>query len=339
MPATPTLPEIVAHADWSTAPPKRWVAVARRTHGGYLVESLGLVGDVSTYFGRLVKMGADGPASVFAGFDFPIGIARHYADLVGVANFRDLLPELGVGRWSEFFMPASASGEIGPLRPFYPRAPGGTSQAHLAEALSAPSAPRLDALLRACETRTANRQAACCLFWTLGANQVGRAAISGWRDLLAPSLRGGGDVRLWPFDGSLFPMFAPGRVVAAETYPGEAYHHLGIQLRGSGAEGGGKRSQAARGANAIAILTWAADHGVRFAEPIETIVRDGFGPAESGEDPFDALVGLLGMLEVLLDGTEPHRGPDPTVEGWILGQADGRRPDPVLAEVAALQAR
>lgn len=323
MPLQSALPTIVAHADWSTAHAKRWGAIARQSPAGYHVESLGVVGNVSTYFRRLLALGADGQASVFAGFDFPIGVAKHYADLVGVENFRDLLPELGVGKWADFYTPASDCAEISPRRPFYPRAPGGTSQAHLAQALAAPSAPKLSSLLRACEVKTPQRQAACCLFWTLGGNQVGKAAISGWRDLLAPALRDGAvDVKLWPFDGDLFPLFAAGRVVVAETYPGEVYHHLGLRLRGAGAEGGGKRSQAARRANADAILGWAADKGVSFDQAIAAVTRDGFGPRASGEDAFDALVGLLGMLEVVMSGREPAAGPHPNVEGWILGQAD-----------------
>jgi hypothetical protein len=50
-------------------------------------------------------------------------------------------------------------------------------------------------------------------------------------------------------------------------------------------------------------------------------VQDGFGSGADGEDRFDALVGLIGMLEVLATGREPTVGPDPRVEGWILGQA------------------
>jgi hypothetical protein len=321
MPSQTLLPTIVAHADWSTDRSKRWGAIARRSPPGFHVESLSTIGEVNTYFRRLVAMDADGPASVFAGFDFPIGVAKHYADLVGVQSFRDLLPELGAGQWADFYMPASDSTEISPRRPFYPQAPGGTSQAYLAQALAAPSAPKLSSLLRACEAKTPQRQAACCLFWTLGGNQVGKAAISGWKDLLAPALRDDAfDVRLWPFDGGLFPLFAAGRVVVAETYPGEIYHHLGLRLRGLGLEGAGKRSQAARKANATAILVWAADNDVSFHESIVAVIRDGFGSEASGEDSFDALVGLLGMLEVLLSGREPAVGPHPAVEGWILGQ-------------------
>ena len=47
------------------------------------------------------------------------------------------------------------------------------------------------------------------------ANQVGKAAIIGWREVLAPALRGGGSVSLWPFDGSLPSLLVPGNVVVA----------------------------------------------------------------------------------------------------------------------------
>ena len=44
-------------------------------------------------------------------------------------------------------------------------------------------------LLRRCERGGNGHKQACCLFWTLGGNQVGKAAIIGWRDVLAPALR------------------------------------------------------------------------------------------------------------------------------------------------------
>jgi len=52
-------------------------------------------------------------------------------------------------------------------------------------------------------------------------------------------------------------------------------------------------------------------------------VRDGFGEASSGEDAFDALAGLLKMIEVV-DGRRPEAtaGLEQvlTWEGWILGR-------------------
>jgi hypothetical protein len=55
-------------------------------------------------------------------------------------------------------------------------------------------------------------------------------------------------------------------------------------------------------------------------------VQRGSGTGASGEDRFDAVVGLLGMLNVVL-GRRPSGEPDdPLVrrlEGWILGQTAG----------------
>jgi hypothetical protein len=52
-------------------------------------------------------------------------------------------------------------------------------------------------------------------------------------------------------------------------------------------------------------------------------LRDGFGPNDDGEDPFDALIGLFGMLNVLLGRQSSGEPSDPRVrriEGWILGR-------------------
>ena len=77
----------------------------------------------------------------------------------------------------------------------------------------------VEPLLRRCERGGDGKKEACCLFWTLGGNQVGKAAISGWLDVLAPALSSEGPVSLWPFDGDLFPLFRPGNIVIAETLP------------------------------------------------------------------------------------------------------------------------
>jgi len=85
------------------------------------------------------------------------------------------------------------------------------------------------------------------VFWTLGGKQVGRAAIIGWRDLLVPALQDPSiDLRLWPFDGDLVDLIAPGAMVVAETYPAEACVHLGMTPPRTGLEqnvpGGTRRS-------------------------------------------------------------------------------------------------
>jgi hypothetical protein len=82
----------------------------------------------------------------------------------------------------------------------------------------------MTALRRRCELAQPGRRAACSIFWTLGGQQVGKAAIAGWKEVLIPALDDTEiDLRLWPFDGSLSELVARGRVVVAETYPAEFY--------------------------------------------------------------------------------------------------------------------
>ena len=89
-------------------------------------------------------------------------------------------------------------------------------------------------LYRRCERATTDRRIAAFLFWTVGPNQVGKAAISGWPDVIAPALReGSGHVKLWPFDGILATLLGNGRTVVVETYPTEAYRHLNFPSENS----------------------------------------------------------------------------------------------------------
>ena len=172
---------------------------------------------------------------------------------------------------------------------------------------------------------TATRRAACPMFWTLGANQVGKGLIAGWRDCLQPALRDPGlTLRLWPFHGGLFDLLGPGRMVVAETYPGECYGHLGVAFpkpaRGART---GKRVREGRLAVAPALTAWARAAGVVLSGKLRAEIGDGFGASADGEDRFDAVVGLCGMLNVVLGGRAPGDPTDPvarSVEGWILGQ-------------------
>jgi hypothetical protein len=200
-------------------------------------------------------------------------------------------------------------------RPFYPMRSGGRSWQQLLAGLGLGS---WSDLLRRCDRRSPTRAAACALFWTLGGQQVGKAAITGWRDLLAPALRNGLDLALWPFQGSLDQLLARHRFVVAETYPAEVYRHLELNLKG------GKRKQGVRRGNAPSLLEWANAAGVDLDPSLVAEIRSGFGADASGDDRFDAVVGLFGMLNVAL-GRRPSGESDDDVvrriEGWILGQA------------------
>ena len=72
------------------------------------------------------------------------------------------------------------------------------------------------------------------------------------------------------------------------------------------------------------LSEWACRNGIEFSLELATQIDDGFGVSKSGEDPFDALAGILSMIEVL-GGRWPEGWPEKNNadlwEGWILGQA------------------
>ena len=316
------LPAVVAHADWGSAPGKRQVAVAvRQGDGRYLAYPPGQVGRQGGLLERMGVPAARPAGGVVLGFDFPIGLPRAYAALAGIAAFRGALAGLGTGEWADFYRVAARREEVGLRRPFYPDTPGrkgDRARRHLHEALGLDAA----GLLRRCD-----RPWAEALFWTLGGRQVGKAAIDGWRELLAPSLRGGRlDLALWPFDGQLHELAGRRGVVVAETYPRECYGHLGVSFAPTPTSPHpGKRRQADRRRNAPALLGWAAGTQTALAPGLGAAIVDGFGPGGDGEDRFDAVVGLFGMLNVLLGRREAGVPADDEavlrVEGWILGRA------------------
>jgi SAM-dependent methyltransferase len=310
--ANTSLPLLVVHADWGSDPRKRWMARAILENERYLAKAPEPVGDPSTLLYRL--RASSGRGAVLVGFDFPIGLPATYAARVGVQDFLALLPRLGAGKWSDFYTVAERPDEISPLKPFYPQRPGGTAMRYLLDALEVKTG---NDLLRRCDRGYPGRPAAAPLFWTMGPKQVGKAAISGWRDLLVSALRSPDlDLAIWPFDGELRELLKPGRTVIVETYPAEFYRHLGIKL-------GSKREQEDRRANSPTLLQWTDEATVNLTPEMHAAIRNGFGPSPDGEDPFDAVVGLFGMLNVVLGRRPPGEPTDTTirrVEGWMLGQ-------------------
>lgn len=287
--------------------------------GRYVAKAPEPVGELGTLFARL-RRSAVGMGTVLAGFDVPIGLPAAYARRAGITDFAALLPRLGAGEWLDFYRVAERADEIRPCRPFYPRAPGGKRQSHLLEGLGVGS---MRDLLRLCDLRHAGRGDAAPMFWTLGGKQVGKAAISGWHDLIAPALARG-EIRLWPFDGTLESLLASGGVVVAETYPAEFYAPLGVRFApGAAGERWGKRSRPGRAANAGALLRWAEETAIELAPELRTALLDGFGDGADGDDRFDAVVGLFGMLDVVLGrlpSGEPLDEQTRRVEGWMLGR-------------------
>ncbi len=301
------------HADWSATADKRWVAEATWSGRGWVVAAPRLVGDCAAFVATLFT----GGTSVLAGFDFPIGLPVAYGRMTGLSGFPAVLDALDRGDWPEFFSVAERPEQISATRPFYPRV--SSAAAKQRALLDALGLTHIDALRRRCELATPVRRAACPLFWTLGPNQVGKAAIAGWREVLLPARRRG--ARLWPFDGSLAELARTGVPVLAETYPGEAYNHVGVAFTARMS----KRNRDDRRTAMRDLAAWADRHGVVFQAELAAQVADGFGPSERAEDPFDALIGVLGMIEVL-DGRRPAGPAMQAVpdrwEGWIMGQLD-----------------
>lgn len=268
------------------------------------------VDDPATLPARLVARA--GGLAVALGADLPIGLPRAYAAARPEDDFPAFLRALpGL---PDFFRVCPTLEEVTAERPFYPArgVKGMTRLAH-ARALGLVDAA---ALSRWCDRATAERPAGAPLFWTLGANQSGKAAISAWQTLILPALPTG-VLRLWPFEGPLRSLLAPGQVALAETYPAEALRHLGLRLSGS------KRRQADRQALAPALLAAMDRLAATPTAAARAAALDGYGADAAGEDRFDSVLGLLAVVNVLA-GHRPDTAPDdPWIhrwEGWVLGQ-------------------
>jgi hypothetical protein len=151
-------------------------------------------------------------------------------------------------------------------------------------------------------------------FWTLGAQQCGRAAAAGWDEVIRPALRERGDMALWPFDGPLGQLLRRYRITVAETYPREFYPLLDPPRRWSKR----RRDDRARLAGSVAALA------ERVGEVPEAALAAALCDGLDGDHDFDALVGLLGMLAVLrgqiADGLPDDDPAIQSVEGWMLGR-------------------
>ena len=320
--ASPGEPALAAHADWSVDPRKRWVSVARHGADGWRIAAPRPVGEVARFLPTLLDEAKGAPVAL--GADLPLGLPRHYAARRPEAGFIDFLRGLALD--AAFFDVAATVAEISPDRPFYPmRGIKGMSQAPHAAALGL-AGPL--ALRRACDHATSERPAGAPLFWTLGPNQVGKAAVSAWREMLIPALASGVPVRIWPFEGAYRAMLAPGTIALAETYPAEALRHLGLRLAGS------KRRQRDRAALAAPLLVAIAALDAAPDAALGEAIANGFGSDAAGEDRFDSLLGVLCVLNVLAGNRLDTAPDDPWImrwEGWVLGQTAlpaGRAPDP-----------
>ncbi len=284
------------------------MTVARGQPGRWDVEAPCPVGDVGTLLARL-------GGTVALGVDFPIGLPGEYARLHATEpDFPSFLR--GLAERPDFLRVCGTLHDIGGGRPFYPvRGMKGMTRLSHARALGLADAAGLS---RACDRATALRPAGAPVFWTLGANQSGKAAISAWRDLLLPALAGPRPPALWPFDGPFRSLLGRGRTVIAETYPAEALRQLGLRMAGS------KRRQSDRAALAAPIAAALRAVDASLTPALTSALETGFGADTAGEDRFDSVLGLSCVLRVLA-GQQTDRAPDdPAIlrwEGWVLGQA------------------
>ena len=149
---------------------------------------------------------------------------------------------------------------------------------------------------------------------------MGRAAIIGWRDVLAPAVRTFGPrLRVWPFSGP-FASYTDADCIIVETYPADACLQIGLSAPG---RGWSKRRQDDRAIQAGQILLAAQQASVALSGELGHAISNGFGSKADGEDAFDAVVGLIAMAREL-SRQDPGNAPlDRDVqdrEGWIFGQ-------------------
>jgi hypothetical protein len=285
----------------------------RATDGWVL--SVEPVGPLSGLFQRLRAI--SGTGTVVLGVDFPLGLPRAYVTkhLASSGTFPTFLRALAGD--ASFFEVADELAQVGPGRPFYPRR-GIRGMTRLSHAIAL-GLDTADGLSRACDRATRHRPAGAPLFWTLGANQAGKAAISAWRDLLLPAMAAGEPISLWPFDGPLRTLAQTGGIVVAETYPAEALRQLGLRPVGS------KRRQADRLKLVPALRGALVDLNGVAAPELVAMLDEGFGADAAGEDRLDCMLGLLCVMSVMAGRRPDAPPPDPWLtrwEGWVLGQSE-----------------
>lgn len=294
----------IAVADWSVVASKRWIAEATPAGGRFLVDAARPVGDMVAFLAGLRGR----PRPLVLGIDAVVGLPAAYARAAGIASFAQWLATIDDAAWERFASPAREPTDISVARPFYPGRARGARRDHLVAALGVGS---FDELRRVCERTGRLGRAASPVFWTLGAQQVGRASLHCWETLVRPLVRSG-ESSLWPFDGSLRDLAGSAGVVIAEAYPAELTRSLGV--------GRVVKSQlASRRASAAAII----DAGRRTGVDLTPAARDALRSGCVNDDSFDALVATVALAAAWRAGTlaePPDDVPEArTVEGWIAG--------------------
>ena len=304
------LPNLVIAADWSVDPNKRWMARADLTsEGRYMLYPPETVGNLSNFLSRIRQIA--GPRrTAFVGFDFPIGLPRSYAQAVGIHSWRQALDKFGSSGWENFY---NVSDDPSLYNPFFPlpkqRGERGSFRRQLTQRLGFSS---FDHLKRRCDIQAKAES----LFYTLGPKQVGRAAIDGWRYVLGPAMD---YIHFWPFDGRLSQLLERSGIVVAEIYPREAYRQLDIRI-GSSTRRAKRRREDRKAVSFELLSRIKKNEWISVSKAAESCFAWGF----NSDDDFDAMMGLISMIRILI-GAHACTIPEDdskviSIEGWILGQ-------------------
>jgi len=269
----------------------------------------------------LLAVGQSRSAPLIIGLDLPIGLPGTYANRVGISDFKAFLRARQGPDWKRFSHVSHSLDHVSLAQPFYPY--GRVNHAELNGFLPQQAWLRRLGLEKAdvyrqCDIRTPDRTSAASLFWTVGGNQVGKAALSGWEELIRPLITARpDDLGLWPYDGDFQQLCQNKAIVIAETYPGEVYGWFDCKP-------GSKTKRDSRLLVIPALQQAVTGLRLTMTEAAAVAVADGFGHDRMGEDRFDSFIGALGMYAVYTGRRAAPVPADPVyrqVEGWILGQA------------------
>jgi hypothetical protein len=283
-----------------------------RTYTGWTVHAIEPVGMLNQFRQALSTHGKTD--ALWLGLDMPIGFLGRWYDGANVQGFKTLLGLLETDEWQNFFEVCQVPEDIRFRRPFYPKTSGAKGSVKRDHLLTALGLSDFNALHRKCEFPTSARTAACPSFWTLGANQVGKGMLHGLRNLIIPGHRDG--FNIWPFSGDLTTCSHKPGVTLIETYPGEIYGWLSDTSELT------KSNQNSRAKFLHKLRHDAHANGIEISPAVWADIKDGFGPDYGKDDAFDALIGVMGLIEIA-EGRRPENLPNtPSVlnrEGWIVG--------------------
>lgn len=310
------LPSLVIAADWSCRWDGRWLVEAERSGNEYIISHPIPVGPPEHLVPSILQRLREGEVALL-GLDFPIGLPQLYAKYRAIRSFKHWLETMPEAAWKQF---ATPSDEPTLEKPFGPKRSesGVLTKAQLAERLGLTVA----GLYRRCDS-SAGPPDPQSLFFTLGANQVGKAALHGWWSVIRPNLQG---IKLWPFDGTLEELLASPGLVVVEIYPSAAGRIIALPRSAASRSGDtirGKREPEYRLSEGVRnrIRVAAGQVGATFSSSAADWIERGFADSHD----FDALVSLLGMLTAIRSNSDGELSAVTSesyvrsVEGWILG--------------------